>query len=169
MDWETLGNVGEFVGAIAVVVTLVYLTRQIRHSNIAAETAAIQAFFDSTSSITRDLRSNGDLIRRGIADWQSLSNDEQGDFNSHLLDWASKIHMGYRLRERNVLDQEVYESWESSFISILRTAGGAEWWSNAKAFFPDDFRRRIDSMASDAGSDIPPWDVAMPWYGQGSQ
>ena len=165
---QLLGNYGEFVGAIAVVATLLYLTKQVKQSNTAAETAAIQAFFDSTESITQGLRSKGDLIRRGIADWQTLSNDEQGDFNSLLLDWVSKIHMGYRLLERRVLDDQTYNSWESSVVSILRTSGGTEWWSNAKAFWPDDFRQKIDFMVSDAGSDIPPWDVILPWYGPAS-
>jgi hypothetical protein len=32
-----LGNLGEFVGAIAVVVTLVYLAVQVRHSRAATE------------------------------------------------------------------------------------------------------------------------------------
>ena len=168
MTITELGALGEFVGAIAVVVTLVYLTKQISQSNTASQTAAIQAFFDSTSSLTRGLRSNGDLIRRGIADWQSLSKDEQGDLNSLFLDWGSKIHMGYRLRERNVLDEQTYGSWESAFVSVLRTPGGAEWWSNASAFWSDDFRKHVQFVVSDAGADIPPWDVVMPWYGQDS-
>ena len=44
---QLLGNYGEFVGAIAVVATLGYLAVQIRQSNIAAQTSAIQGFFDS--------------------------------------------------------------------------------------------------------------------------
>jgi len=168
MDWDIVGSVGEFVGAIAVVVTLIYLTKQIRQSNTASQTAAIQAFFDSTSSLTRDLRTNGDLIRRGIGDWQSSSKDEQGDLNSLMLDRGSKIHMGYRLRERNVLDEQTYGSWESSFVSLLRAPGGAEWWSNACVFWADDFRQHVNFVVSDAGPDIPPWDVVMRWYGQDS-
>ncbi len=34
---ETLGNLGEFIGAIAVVVTLVYLSVQVRHSRVLIE------------------------------------------------------------------------------------------------------------------------------------
>jgi hypothetical protein len=41
---ETLGNLGEFVGAIAIVVTLVYLSIQVRHSRslIEANSAAME-------------------------------------------------------------------------------------------------------------------------------
>ena len=161
---QLLGSYGEFVGAAAVVVTLIYLTKQIRQSNTAAETAAIQAFFDSTESLTRGLHSNGDLIRRGIRDWNSLNQDEQGDLSSIFLDWASKIHMGYRLYLRHVIDGQTYDSWESTFVSILKTSGGAQWWSNASAFWPQDFQQQIEAMLADEGSDIPGWDVVMPWY-----
>ncbi len=37
MNWEAIGTVGEVVGAIAVVVTLIYLSIQTRLSRIAAE------------------------------------------------------------------------------------------------------------------------------------
>ena len=39
---QLLGNFGEFVGAIAVVVTLIYLTTQIRQNTIALRSAAAQ-------------------------------------------------------------------------------------------------------------------------------
>ena len=39
---QLLGNLGEFVGAIAVVVTLVYLAVQVRHSREATETNTSQ-------------------------------------------------------------------------------------------------------------------------------
>ena len=93
-------SVEEFLGAIAVVVTLLYLARQIRQSNLAAETAAIQAFFQSTESLIQAPRSNRGLMRKGLAHWQSLSSDEQVDLSSIFTDWAIKIHMGYRLHLR---------------------------------------------------------------------
>ena len=59
---QLLGNFGEVVGAIAVVATLAYLAIQIRQSNVAAQTAAIQGFFDSYSSFS-DVQSDVPLIQ----------------------------------------------------------------------------------------------------------
>ena len=166
---QLLGSYGEFVGALAVVITLIYLTKQIKQSNTASETAAIQAFFDSTQSLTRGLHSNGDLIRRGIADWSSLTPDQQNDLSSIFLDWASKIHMGYRLYLRRVIDDQTYTSWESTFLSILKTRGGAAWWVHAQAFWPQDFQTRVRRMLSEEGADIASWDEVMPWYGSSTE
>ena len=52
MDWtiQDLGAIGEFVGAFAVVVTLIYLTLQVRQSTAQARLASIQAVNASNDS-----------------------------------------------------------------------------------------------------------------------
>ena len=49
MNWEAIGAVGETVGALAVLVTLVYLAVQIRQNTKAVQAAAV----DSTTSHVR--------------------------------------------------------------------------------------------------------------------
>ena len=41
MNWDAMGAIGEVVGALAVVVTLIYLAMQIRHNTAAQETTSI--------------------------------------------------------------------------------------------------------------------------------
>ena len=48
MTLEDLGNIGEFVAAIATLITLIYLAAQIRRSSTAVEAATNQAVSDST-------------------------------------------------------------------------------------------------------------------------
>ena len=51
MNIEELGSLGEFVGAIAVLVTLVYLAIQTRHTRTAAELTAKTAVMNTSSSV----------------------------------------------------------------------------------------------------------------------
>ena len=103
-------------------------------------------------------------MRKGLANWQSLSSDEQVDLSCIFTDWASKIHMGYRLYLRRALDAQTYDGWEGTLVSILKTPGGDEWWSNAQLLWPTDFRNQIDRVLSDEDTEILPWDEVMPWY-----
>jgi len=48
---ENLGNIGDFVGGIGVVVTLVYLATQIRQNTRAIRLASIQQVMGSSVSI----------------------------------------------------------------------------------------------------------------------
>ena len=41
MDWEAIGAIGEAVGAVALVVTLIYLATQIRQNTVAQETTSV--------------------------------------------------------------------------------------------------------------------------------
>ena len=162
MNWDMAGSIGEVVGALAVLLTLIYIARQLRQANVAAQTAAIQSFFSATESINRDARvlPQG-LLARGLADWNSLTPDEQVVFSHYLLEVASKIHMGFRLHQRGVLDDPTYESWESAFLAIIREPGGAGCWESAKLFWPDDFLARSETMLTKSG---PSWTEVLPWY-----
>ena len=43
MNWEAIGAIGEFVGAVAVVVTLIYLAVQVRRGTSTTQAASIPA------------------------------------------------------------------------------------------------------------------------------
>ena len=84
---EILGNFGEFVAAIAVVVTLGYLAVQIRQSNIASQTSAIQGFFDSWEWIGEVDQAQIQTMRKGYnLEWQDISKDEQVQLHMY---WAN--------------------------------------------------------------------------------
>ena len=43
MNWDALGAIAELIGAIAVLVTLVFLTLQLRYANVLARSGASTA------------------------------------------------------------------------------------------------------------------------------
>jgi hypothetical protein len=155
---QLLGNVRDFLGAIAVVATLGYLAVQIRQSNLASQATAIQSFFDAFSTVnvgpSRDVRFV-QLIRRGFNEWEDLSKDEQAQMHLYWNDYISKVHMGYRLYERGILDEGSYTGWENFLLAALQTPGVLGVWSAGKAVYPSDFvasiaRRLVDEATRPA-------------------
>jgi hypothetical protein len=76
---QLLGNFGEFVGAIAVVATLMYLAVQIRESNQTNQhTAFHEALRDQAAAINLliDAELSG-IVYNGLADFDSLPEDER--------------------------------------------------------------------------------------------
>lgn len=69
MDWQAIGATGEVIGALAVVLTLVYLSREVRHSTEAAHIAAYhqaqQQLWSAAETIAAD-RELADIIARTI-------------------------------------------------------------------------------------------------------
>ena len=59
---QMLGNFGEFVGAIAVVLTLVYLTAEIRRSTLVARSSVRQDITQMTVAQVADMVSDRDWV-----------------------------------------------------------------------------------------------------------
>ena len=74
---EALGNVGDFVGGLAVVITLIYLavqirlnTRQMELNTSAVKAAAYQAHLESTRS------ANMEMVKdRQLAEWTTITQE----------------------------------------------------------------------------------------------
>ena len=77
MNWEITGATGEWAGAVAVVLTLFYLARQIHQNTQATKTGASYSFNDSLSKQLGAVRDDGDFadiwLRGGIDfHWNTL-------------------------------------------------------------------------------------------------
>lgn len=147
---DLLGNYGEFVGAVAVVATLGYVSVQIKQSNVAAETSAIQDFFNS-----REWLGNVDLplihaLRKGFSSsWEDVPKDEQVQLHMYWANYLAKLHMGYRLYLRGVFDLPSYIDGEDYLISALKAPALRHWWREYSEVFPADFRQTVDGRLRD--------------------
>ena len=81
MSIQDLGSIGEFVAAIATILTLLYLALQIRQSTSVARSAATQEVLNSHRLLIRDLLTLNPEVEvifvRGIDSFVSLDPDEK--------------------------------------------------------------------------------------------
>ena len=80
MNWEAIGAVGEIVGAIAVIATLIYLAVQIKESAQASRSAAVTDATTPMLSFYQELGSNpqtSELFLEGMTNPDSLSRQAQ--------------------------------------------------------------------------------------------
>ena len=69
MDWTVIGALGELVGAVAVVVSLIYLSRQVRQNTRALRTANAATVKQNFQTIARAFitdRGASDIILRAL-------------------------------------------------------------------------------------------------------
>jgi hypothetical protein len=79
MNWDALSAIGEIVGALAVVVTLLYLSRQIRQANRQGEIEAFRHTWDNLNQFCDILSESTDqagIVIRGREDLQCLTPEE---------------------------------------------------------------------------------------------
>ncbi len=103
---ELFGNFGEFIGAIAVVLTLAYLAIQVRHSKVALD-ANTHAVDESRK------HARADAVRQIAYRWNEILHNATGTSES-----ASIFVRGHRdLHELDEAEQAVYSSQLVPFLT----------------------------------------------------
>ena len=151
---QLLGNFGEFVGAIAVVVTLAYLAVQVRQNREATEANTRQMrgqAFVKLNTVTnrlyvwhRDHPDQTEVILRATQDWDSLSPAEQRLAILYFADETHFYELAFMLFHERALDEQSYVSREKYFLSLLRSPGRRFWWDNFVDFIDARFQERIN-------------------------
>ena len=160
---DNLGNIGEFIGALAVVISLVYLAIQVRRNTQQMESnekallrAESSAQHIQWSDWRRMLATNAELVEiwdRGSGALGDLDRVEQIRFSVVPTDLLYVIS---NVWERYQAGISVGGTWESNLAGAARflaSPGGEEWWSKNKRDFPRPFADAIDAAPAGAKSE----------------
>jgi hypothetical protein len=151
MSLEDLGNIGEFVAAVAVVISLVYLAVQIRQNTNAVRVSMgqenVRAFADFTAMFCQPGVSR--IYRVGLESPENLDADESIVFNSLLSTFFANISQWYAQKSHPAFDPQTL-AFDPAAGFILRLPGGRRWWKKFRGSFPESFQTHIDSIIEDA-------------------
>ena len=108
MDWEAIGAIGELIGAIAVLVSLVYLALQVK-ANTASSTIA------SRQSVSREFRdwvktfltTNPEHFAIGMTSYQDMPYRERADFCHQLHDLILFYQSAQAMHEAGVVHADL--------------------------------------------------------------
>jgi hypothetical protein len=147
---DQLGSLGEFVSAVAVVVSLLYVAREIRENSRSTRLAALQSHLDAAQRFLELRARDRDLarvIRLGQETPEVLSDDELAQFRS----W---VGVGMRIAENLFIQYQAgniaEESWAArsrGFLSMLATPGGSEAWATISWMHRSDFQEWLAAHA----------------------
>ena len=142
-EWTgVLGNVGEFVGAIAVVVTLAYLARQIGAQNAAMrQTAAIERTVGQRELLGRcrdwvELTTTHPelvgVLTKTLTDWDSATAEEKERANGWMLSAALQAEQALYMWREQLINEASYQGFMGAAVAIAATPGGRTWWTQAR-------------------------------------
>jgi len=134
---QLLGNYGEFFGAVAVVVTLVYLSIQVRHGKEATEAntkslnlQAYQAWQAANLQINMGISNpaQSEIVTRGNWDSSNLTSETWVSFGLIYLSLFQMAQSADYLYRAGLLDRELWDAEMTRAASFLRIAGVRQWW-----------------------------------------
>ena len=151
---EALGNIGDFVGGVAVIVTLIYLAMQIRQNTAALHAASRQEIASGFRDLNRFFLDPEVLeaYSKGLRKYPDMPFKQLGRFTTIITDHALFLQGALALYESGQLEKETFEAYLKFFACHIVTPGGAAWWEGiGRPFFVGGMVGVVDRRLAQGG------------------
>ena len=149
MDITALAAWGEFLGGIAVVVSLVYLASQIRQNSRQLQVSTTAALGDQEIEFSKLMIEDPEISRIfevGAADRDSLSEAERRKFDAFLRMIVATFQRNFFVEQDGALKASLWEAEIRGNTRILRQPGSRRWWDEWRFNFGDEFVDWVDGL-----------------------
>ena len=147
MSLNDLANMGQVIGAIAVVISLIYVALQIRQNTNAVRSATVQSVHEHFANWYHLIAADAELARiapNGLRDYQSLSENERTRFIAAFMSFLSYSQNAFLKWRQGLLASSLWLGWEQVMMNFFGTPGGKAFWKERGYMFGDEFRRYIE-------------------------
>ena len=149
MTLEQSAYLAEIVGVFAIVVSLVYLTLQVRQNTRTTRLETVQAINTEFNSFLDMIASDGafaDIYQRGLFDLQRLDVTQRLQFTVGLSRLFRTVHELYFQWREGAIDAAFWQSWTATVADLLQYAGAQEVWGGRRHHFTKGFQDFMDSL-----------------------
>jgi hypothetical protein len=149
MDLDRLANLGEFVGGVFVLITLVYLAYQLRQNTKSLRTENYARVLERMSTLQSRLAAEPELnhlFMVGAEDPGRLTGMERTRFAWALYEMFGAAEFMYHQSLEKALPPAVWSRWEASIRWWLSHPGIRTWWAAKPAPFAADFETFASEM-----------------------
>jgi hypothetical protein len=167
LDWEALGALGEIIGAAGVVISLVYLARQIKMSNRLAQA---EAWRNAISGVTTLAAAFGvdprfdQLMARVMQgeDVATFDADDAATVSAYMISVANIYEQIYREVREGVLDHRALDEFFAGRLLFDTRFFRTRWVDDGLRYYFGkpfaDWAERIHDLRSSASSEGAPAD-----------
>jgi hypothetical protein len=147
MTWEIIGRLGQVLGPIGVVISLIYLAIQIRKRKRQSRNLAMNALvthFSELMSSQVEAPDLCDLWLRGLQSFDELDGPSKLRFAAHLerkLRAADSLYLQFL---DGALKTRRWRWFDRAIADVAAYPGFQKWWLTRKHWYSDELCRLID-------------------------
>ena len=159
MNWSAVGALSDLIGALAVVVSLIYLAIQIRQNTNALRAETAREVVASIRAINTTVASDPELFRifsTMTENPSQLSPQERGRATHLLFNHFRAIEDAHRQYTKGNLDEEVWAGWSRVLYDYINSPGWREYWNLRRDLFSSTFARYVNELRGDREPMRPP-------------
>lgn len=148
MNWEAIGAVGEIIGALAVVVSLVYLGVQIRNQNRESRSAAVHEVLEGFRTEISAFRNAdlAELLKVGGDDFEALSDTEKIQFIAMIQGPFRFWEEAYLQYKDSRLSKQLWTGIHAQMRDFVSMNGTQKVWELRAHTYSEDFRSYVDGI-----------------------
>jgi len=155
---EILGNLGDFVGGVAVVVTIGYLAVQMRSQTIANRRSTFQDLLDHQATLNLAWMTNQELgdafTGASNQNFETMDQKTRSLLMTHAMMTLRQGNNAYSQYLESAITKEQLSQLEMPLSGALRRPYTRQLWDFTKNSFPGEFRRYIDEEVIPAGNEL---------------
>lgn len=156
MNWDAVGAIAELVGALAVVISLLYLASQLRQSNQLAKRNAVQQLLAGRSELNRFLAGDSrlsDLFWKGLETPDVLSDAEWHRFINIVSTLVRHFEAVFSDHSEGLLTEGAWKSQANSLRRWLGKPGARKYLQAYAEDFDAEFISYVTSVVDLAEGD----------------
>ena len=146
---DKVASLAEIVSAFALIISLLYVAREVKQNTKATKSTTYQAIHDAEDQYWSSLSSNKELsiiwnqgLKNGMS---SLNTDEQTQFTISIRRLIYMFQNVHYQRRKDVVDNELWNAWVASLDEFLSEPGFQDVVQLTKPHLSSYFNDLIDS------------------------
>ena len=157
MNWDAIGATAELLAGIGVIISFVYLARQIRENTKAQTRSNRWEVIKELKASMRHLSSDTELaavVLRGFSDINSLNQVERSRFDLSVYDWLAGFEGAFLDARDGIYPDESLQVIKRAIAGYIRTDGGRAWWEQRRNWFTKAFQQAVDTILNDESIEV---------------
>ena len=143
---ETLGNLGDFLGGVGVIVTLIYLAYQIRQNTKSIRISAFQAAQRDVAQFMDSLATDPELVRiffEGGRSFPELDQNDRQRYAALMVSLCKRLETIVHEVNAGHIEPNQCEGIIEHCRVTLEQPGAKQWWSEAQFLFNSELRDHV--------------------------
>jgi len=144
---QLLGNYGEFVGAVGVVLSLLFVGYSIVQNTKATRAQTHQAITQSFMSIAEIISERPEAFAAGMSSSEEFGELTAGDkayFVASIFGLFKYFELMFMQHRDGNTDDESWNAWSRHMLMQFHQPGVQAWWSLRETTFHPEFRKFLN-------------------------
>jgi hypothetical protein len=148
MNWEAVGALGQLLGAVAVVATLIYIAREVRQNGRSLSISALRdttARWNHWSEMIATSTGLAEIVSKGNKSYDNLSESESLRYGAYVQSFFDNVDSYRSLAIDYGMDKDL--TVLASIVSRrIQIPGFKAWWAANTADYADTFVSWIETV-----------------------